>query len=64
LGTQYHTHTFSVLIVHNFARIIRSDREGAIVTCAFNYNKSSHLVDFFYHFSQALPALHGVDTTV
>ncbi|KAG0695915.1 hypothetical protein DFH29DRAFT_813668 [Suillus ampliporus] len=32
LGAQYRTHTFSVLIVHNCARIIRWDREGAIVT--------------------------------
>ncbi|KAG1904969.1 uncharacterized protein F5891DRAFT_911344, partial [Suillus fuscotomentosus] len=46
LGAQYCTHTCSVLIMHNFARIIRWDREGAIVTCAFNYNKSSHLVNF------------------
>lgn len=64
LGAQYHTHTFSVLIVRNFARIIRWDREGAIVTRAFDYNKSSHLVDFFHRFSQASPALRGVDTSV
>ncbi|KAG2112045.1 uncharacterized protein F5147DRAFT_572920 [Suillus discolor] len=64
LGAQYHTHAFSVLIVCNFAHIIRWDREGAIVTCTFDYNKCPHLADFFHCFSQASPALHGVDTSV
>ncbi|KAG1735063.1 uncharacterized protein EDB91DRAFT_1021199, partial [Suillus paluster] len=50
LGAQYRTHTFSALIVHNFACIIRWDREGAIVTHPFNYNKYPHLANFFHHF--------------
>ncbi|KAG2151503.1 hypothetical protein DEU56DRAFT_728043, partial [Suillus clintonianus] len=63
LGAQYHTHVFSVLIVRNRARIIRWDREGAIVTDAFNYN-DPHLADFFYHYARASPEMHGVDTSV
>jgi hypothetical protein len=64
LGAQYRTHIFSVLIVGSLARIIRWDMEGAIVTRAFNYNTKPHLADFFRRFSQASPALRGVDTSV
>ncbi|KAG2113385.1 hypothetical protein DEU56DRAFT_761947 [Suillus clintonianus] len=64
LGAQYRTHAFSVLIIRDFARIIRWDTEGAIVTCAFEYNKYPHLADFFHRFSHASPALRGVDTSV
>ncbi|KAG1812396.1 uncharacterized protein BJ212DRAFT_1219319, partial [Suillus subaureus] len=64
LSAQYCTHAFSILIIHNCARIIRWDREGAIITDAFNYNQESHLANFFYHLGQASPVLHGVDTSV
>ncbi|KAG1762982.1 hypothetical protein EDD22DRAFT_846735 [Suillus occidentalis] len=64
LGAQYRTHAFSVLIICNRARIIRWDREGAIVTNAFNYFHEPHLADFFHRFSRASPALRGVDTSV
>ncbi|KAG0691993.1 hypothetical protein DFH29DRAFT_818458, partial [Suillus ampliporus] len=63
LGAQYRTHTFSVLIVCNCTRIIRWDREGAIVTGAFNYN-DPHLADFFYRYARASPEMCGVDTSV
>ncbi|KAG2058434.1 hypothetical protein BDR06DRAFT_850000, partial [Suillus hirtellus] len=64
LGAQYHTHIFLVLIVQNFAHIIRWDMEGAIVTHTFDYNKYPHLADFFHRFSQASPSLCGVNTSV
>ncbi|KAG2030244.1 hypothetical protein BDR03DRAFT_878788, partial [Suillus americanus] len=64
LGAQYRTHAFSVLIVRSLARIIRWDREGVLVTRAFDYNEHPHLADFFRRFSQASPALRGVDTSV
>ncbi|KAG1853458.1 hypothetical protein DFJ58DRAFT_660885 [Suillus subalutaceus] len=64
LGTQYHTHTFSVLIVCDLAYIIRWDREGVTVSSAINYNKDPHLADFFHHYAQASSALRGVDTSV
>ncbi|KAG2046249.1 hypothetical protein BDR06DRAFT_860477, partial [Suillus hirtellus] len=50
LATQYHTHTFSILIIHNRAHLIRWDREGDIVTNAFNYLHEPYLANFFYHF--------------
>ncbi|KAG2355560.1 hypothetical protein BDR07DRAFT_1302995, partial [Suillus spraguei] len=50
LGSQFHTHAFSVLIVHDCARIIRWDREGAIITGAIDYNNEPYLADFFHHY--------------
>ncbi|KAG1774991.1 hypothetical protein EV702DRAFT_1199840 [Suillus placidus] len=64
LSVQYCTHIFSVLIIHNRACLIRWDREGAIITNAFDYQHKPHLADFFYHFARASPALRGVDTSV
>ncbi|KAG1802899.1 uncharacterized protein HD556DRAFT_1304139 [Suillus plorans] len=64
LGAQYRTHIFSVLIIRNHARIIRWDREGAIVMATFDYNSEPHLADFFHRFGRASPALRGVDTSV
>jgi hypothetical protein len=64
LGTQYCTHTFSILIIYDQAYIIRWDREGATVSSAIKYNEEPHLADFFHRYAQASPALHGVDTSV
>ncbi|KAG1851071.1 hypothetical protein DFJ58DRAFT_661802 [Suillus subalutaceus] len=64
LGTQFRTHTFSVLIMHDRARIIRWDREGAIVTSTIDYNNQSDLADFFHHYARASPEMRGVDTSV
>ncbi|KAG1894227.1 uncharacterized protein F5891DRAFT_1195511 [Suillus fuscotomentosus] len=64
LGTQFRTHTFSLLIVHDHARIIRWDREGAIVTSTIDYNNEPYLADFFHRYAQASPEMCGVDTSV
>jgi len=62
--SQFCTHCFSLFIVCSTARIIRWEREGAIVTEPISYNVDSSLVEFFSRFSQAPPELRGVDTTV
>ncbi|KAG1800243.1 uncharacterized protein HD556DRAFT_1222013, partial [Suillus plorans] len=64
LGAQYRNHVFSILIISNRARIIRWDREGAIITNTFDYYYKLHLTNFFYHFAQASHALYGIDTSV
>lgn len=64
LGTQFRTHVFSVLIVRDRARIIRWDREGAIVTSPIDYNNEPDLADFFYRYARASPEMRGVDTSV
>ncbi|KAG1843219.1 hypothetical protein C8R48DRAFT_579895, partial [Suillus tomentosus] len=64
LTAQYRTHAFSVLIIQDQARIIRWDREGAVVTSPINYNTEPYLADFFYRYAKASPELRGVDTSV
>ncbi|KAG1734425.1 uncharacterized protein EDB91DRAFT_1250943 [Suillus paluster] len=64
LTAQYRTHAFSVIIIEDQARIIRWDREGAVVTSPIHYNTKPHLADFFYRFAKASPELRGVDTSV
>jgi Fungal protein kinase len=64
LAAQYRTHAFSILIVRDIARLIRWDREGAIVTEPIAYNDDPSLVRFLALYSQASPQLRGIDTTV
>jgi hypothetical protein len=63
LGLQFRTHIFSVLIFRKYARLIRWDRSGAVVTAAFDYC-GSHLIDFFRRYDLASPAERGVDDSV
>ena len=64
LGSQFRTHIYSVFIVKNFARLLRWDRSGTIVTEAIEYNESSLLVDFFRRYSKASPEMCGKDQSV
>lgn len=65
LSCQFCTHSFSVLVTGNFARLIRWDRARAIVTESFSYvSKSTLLSDFFYRFDDLTPEQQGCDTTV
>ena len=64
LGSQFCTCVYSVLIVKSWARLIRWDRAGAIVTLPIHYNDSNELVKFFHQFHKAPPKLCGVDTTI
>lgn len=64
LDSQYRTHVFSVLIVGNYARLIRWDRSGAIVTEPIYYTTNSALLDFFTRYDQADRAVRGHDDTV
>jgi len=64
LAAQFRTHAFSILIVRDTARLIRWDREGAIVTEPIAYNNDPSLVRFLALYSQASFQLRGMDTTV
>jgi hypothetical protein len=64
LGAQFRTHVFLVLIVHNYARIIRWDRGGAVVTAPIRFNKEPHLFDFFVRYNYANPDIRGSDSSV
>jgi hypothetical protein len=64
MGSGFFTHSFSVFIFGNFARLIRWDRAGAIVSEAFDYMKGKELVEFFLRFDQLSPEQRGRDLSV
>ena len=41
MSAQYHTHAFLILIMKPFARLIRWDRGGAVVTAPIYYDRDS-----------------------
>ncbi|KAF8492242.1 hypothetical protein BU17DRAFT_59633 [Hysterangium stoloniferum] len=61
-AAQFRTHVFLVLVFPNYARFMRWDRSGAIVTEKVRLSNPSH-VEFFWRFNHASPAARGVDTT-
>jgi hypothetical protein len=64
LGSGFFTHTFSVLIFGDKARLFRWDRAGAIVSEAFDYVSESHLVEFFLRYDNLTAEQRGKDTTI
>ncbi|KAF8490092.1 hypothetical protein F5888DRAFT_1869004, partial [Russula emetica] len=64
MSAQYRTHTFSVLIMKDYARLIRWDRSGAVVTEPIYYNSQPHLFDFLVRYGIADPEVRGHDSTV
>ncbi|KAI9433453.1 hypothetical protein H4582DRAFT_1794328, partial [Lactarius indigo] len=47
LDCQYCTHVFSVLVVKDYAWLIRWDQSGAIITAPIYYQHNPALLDFF-----------------
>jgi hypothetical protein len=64
LSAQFRTHAFFVLIVHDYARIIRWDRGGAVVTAPIPFNEERHLFDFFIRYNYAKSDIRGSDSSV
>ncbi|KAF8488032.1 hypothetical protein F5888DRAFT_1755852, partial [Russula emetica] len=64
MSAQYRTHTFSVLIMKDYARLIRWDRSGAVVTEPIYYNSQPHLFDFLVRYGIADSEVRGHDSTV
>lgn len=64
LSAQYRTHLFMVLIVGEYARLIRWDRGGAVVTKRIEFNEVSHLFDFLVWYNGASSEDRGHDSTV
>jgi len=62
--SQYRTHTFFVLIIGEYARLMRWDRSGIIFTDPIYYNQHSELVEFFERYDTALPEVRGSDKFV
>ena len=64
LDSQYRTHVFRVLIVGDYARLIRWDRSGAIVTAPIYYQRDPALLEFFTRYDRAERAVRGHDDSV
>ncbi len=65
MAVQHRVSLFTISITGRTARFIRWDRSGAIVTEAFNYVDSPHLLaEFLIRFSRLNAAQRGFDTTV
>ncbi|KAG7093803.1 hypothetical protein E1B28_007445 [Marasmius oreades] len=64
LALQQRTHCFSILVIGTFARLIRWDRAGAVVTPRFDYTRTSWLQKFLHSYSYATPKVRGIDTSV
>ena len=64
-GSQFRVHVFCVLVCGKYARFIRWDRDGAIVTERFSYIQQSDLLaDFFWRYNYLDPLRKGYDTSV
>ncbi|KAF8889310.1 hypothetical protein BD779DRAFT_1520893 [Infundibulicybe gibba] len=71
LAAQFRTHVFSLLVFRKYARLLRWDRSGVVVTEKINMtsrngttSKLHSLCDFLWRFNHATPEARGVDTSV
>jgi hypothetical protein len=64
LSSGFYTHTFSVFVYGNKARLFRWDRASGIISEAFDYVKTRTLEEFFLRFDQSTPEQRGRDPTV
>ena len=65
MSMSFRRHFFSILVLGRYARFIRWDRCGAIVTRRFDYTKHPLLVfNFYLRFGQLTPLQRGFDPTV
>ncbi|KAF9551896.1 hypothetical protein CPC08DRAFT_823128 [Agrocybe pediades] len=62
LNRQHLTHFFMVFIGHPFARLIRFDRDGAVVSSSFNYLQQGQLLcEFLWRLSNINEEMRGLD---
>ncbi|KAF9261196.1 hypothetical protein L218DRAFT_505516 [Marasmius fiardii PR-910] len=62
MSSQFRTHLFSVQVTRTRARLIRWDREGAVVTNAFPFAEQPYLVEFVKRFAKAKMDYRGHDS--
>lgn len=63
MSSQHRVFMFSVLIYGSFARILRWDRSGCIISEAFNYKTTQLLSEFIVRYSQLTDAQRGIDNS-
>ncbi|KAG7093024.1 hypothetical protein E1B28_009320 [Marasmius oreades] len=59
LWSQFRTHLFSIQVTRTRARLIRWDREGAVVTSSFTFAEEPYLVEFVKRYGDAVPEDRG-----
>jgi hypothetical protein len=64
MDAQYRTHSFFVLIIKDYARLMRWDRSGVVFSEQIYYNTQSELVEFFECYNKAPPEVRGSDSYV
>jgi hypothetical protein len=64
LSTQYCTHTFSVLIIKDYVRLIHWDCAGAVITEPIDFDTKSCLFDFFICYDNVKKEVRGHDLTI
>ncbi|KAI0809056.1 hypothetical protein BC629DRAFT_1732418 [Irpex lacteus] len=66
MALQHRSHVFSISIIGHYARLIRWDRAGALVSERFNYHdgENSWLAEFLFRYSKATPEQRGFDCHV
>ncbi|OBZ73640.1 hypothetical protein A0H81_06297 [Grifola frondosa] len=61
---QQRTHLYSVLVLHKFARLVRWDRSGTVVTDKFDYKAHPEILgEFFLRFAHLTDEAQGHDPT-
>ena len=61
---QFHTHAFCVFVCGRFARFIRLDPSGAVVSAHFDSTIGNALSEFFWRYSHLPPHSRGYDNSV
>ncbi|OBZ73860.1 hypothetical protein A0H81_06311 [Grifola frondosa] len=64
MGRAHRTHIYTVLVMGTFARLIRWDRSGAVMTDKFQYKEHPEILgEFFWRFARMTDEVQGYDTT-
>ncbi|OBZ74000.1 hypothetical protein A0H81_06312 [Grifola frondosa] len=64
MSREHRTHIYTVLVLHKFARLIRWDHSGAVVTEKFNYKAHPEILgEFFWRFAHMTDEAQGYDPT-
>jgi hypothetical protein len=64
MNDQYRTHLLMVFIIKDYARLIRWDRSGALITVKISFNEKPDLLAFFIRYNNASREDRGHDCTV
>ena len=64
IDSQLRTHSFLVLVINQYARLMRWDRGGVVFTERIYYNTEPELVEFFEYYNIASPEVRGSNLIV